>query len=118
MGVSVCVWEAWHGSVTVGRVGWVGRVGLDRISLLLSYSTFQSVCRCLISVAHGRYLRIGGTCSLQPSFSPGEVIVSMYMYLVISSFFVPPFTRGRKYQNLNKAIHALSLSLVYTCRSM
>lgn len=38
VGVSVCVWEgmAWHGSVTVGRVGWVGRVGLDRISLPLS----------------------------------------------------------------------------------
>jgi len=28
------------------------------------------------------------TCRLQPSFSPGEVIVSMYMYLVISSFFL------------------------------
>lgn len=26
--------------------------------------------------------------SLQPSFSPGEVIVSMYMYLVISSLFL------------------------------
>lgn len=84
--VSVCVWVwAWHGSVTVGRVGWVGRVGLDRISLPLpSYHlhTFQSVCGCLISVVHGRYLR--------PSFSPGEVIVSMYMYmyLVISSLFL------------------------------
>lgn len=79
MGVGVCV--GGHGSVTVGRVGWVGRVGLDRISLPLpSYFTFQSVCRCLISVVHGRYLR--------PSFSPGEVIVSMYMYLVISSLFL------------------------------
>lgn len=80
VGVSVCG-RAWHGSVTVGRVGWVGRVGLDRISPVFfsppTYLTFQSVCRCLISVVHGRYLR--------PSFSPGEVIVSMYMYLVISS---------------------------------
>lgn len=31
VGVSVCV--GGHGSVTVGRVGWVGRVGLNRISL-------------------------------------------------------------------------------------
>lgn len=88
VGVSVCG-RAWHGSVTVGRVGWVGRVGLDRISLPLpSYMYLQSVCRCLISVVHGRYLGIGGTCSLQLSFSPGEVIVSMYMYLVISSLFL------------------------------
>lgn len=87
MGVSVWVsvcGRAWHGSVTVGRVGWVGRVGLDRIS---GRRYLQSVCRCLISVVHGRYLWIGGTCRLQPSFSPGEVIVSMYMYLVISSLF-------------------------------
>lgn len=102
VGVSVCV--GGHGSVTVGRVGWVGRIGLVRISLptLLLPPPFQSVWRCLISVVHGRYLR--------PSFSPGEVIVSMYMYLVISSFFVPPFTRGRTRQSLNKAIHILSLS--------
>lgn len=65
-------------------VGSVGSVGSGWIgSLFFSHSylgTFQSVCRCLISVVHGRYLR--------PSFSPGEVIVSMYMYLVISSFFL------------------------------
>lgn len=74
-------------------VGSVGSVGSGWIgSLFLSppteVPTFQSVCRCLISVVHGRYLGIGGTCRLQPSFSPGEVIVSMYMYLVISSFFL------------------------------
>lgn len=47
-------------------VGSVGSVGSGWIGSLFfsppTYLTFQSVCRCLISVVHGRYLRIGGTC--------------------------------------------------------
>lgn len=71
MGVSVCV--GGHGMAALQSVGSVGSVGSGWIGSLFfsppTYLTFQSVCRCLISVVHGRYLGIGGTCRLLPFFS-------------------------------------------------
>lgn len=45
------------GSVGSVGSGWIG--SLFHLHVPPTYLTFQSVCRCLISVEHGRYLRIG-----------------------------------------------------------
>lgn len=116
VGVSVCV--GGHGMAALQSDGSVGSVGSGWIgSLFLSPPTYLpigQVWRCLISVVHGRYLWIGGTCSLQPSFSPGEVIVSMYMYLVISSFFCPSFYTWEKVPESEQS-HSCSPSLSRLC---
>lgn len=44
---------------SVGSVGSVGSGWIGSLFLSPPTCTFQSVCRCLISVVHGRYLRIG-----------------------------------------------------------
>lgn len=65
VGASVCV--GGHGMAALQSVGSVGSVGSGWIGSLFHSPptcTFQSVCRCLISVVQGRYLGIGGTCRL------------------------------------------------------
>lgn len=61
-----------------------------------------------MGVTLGLEVHVGG--SLQPSFSPGEVIVSMYMYLVISSFFCPSFYTWEKAPESEQS-HSCSPSL-------